>query len=83
MACDYLLYVSAHISPLEAEQAKTPQSVFAHWRSAEAWYRDDPSDPRRWVVSTGIDQDKDQSLEESLETSREGEGQFCEGAGCI
>ena len=43
MACDDLLYVSAHISPLAAEQAETPQSVFAHWRSAEAWYRDDPS----------------------------------------
>ena len=47
MACDDLLYVSAHVSPLAAEQAETPQSVFAHWRSAEAWYRDAPSDPRR------------------------------------
>src|SRR5271165_1374466 len=47
MACDYLLYVSAHVSPHDKEQAEAPQSVFAHWRSAEAWYRDDPSDPRR------------------------------------
>ncbi len=28
---------------------RTPQSVFAHWRSAEAWYRDDPSVTRRRV----------------------------------
>ena len=28
------------------EQAEAPQAVFAHWRSAEAWYRDDPSVPR-------------------------------------
>jgi len=28
------------------QQAEAPQSVFAHWRSAEAWYRDDPSVPR-------------------------------------
>jgi len=42
-ACDRLLYVSAHISAPEGQQAEAPQSVFAHWRSAEAWYRDDPS----------------------------------------
>jgi hypothetical protein len=23
--------------------AEAPESVFAHWRSVEAWYRDDPS----------------------------------------
>ena len=46
-ACDRLLYVSAHISAPEGQQAEAPQSVFAHWRSAEAWYRDDPSDTRR------------------------------------
>ena len=46
MACDYLLYVSAQVSPPGDEQAEAPQSVFAHWRSAEAWYRDDLSDTR-------------------------------------
>src|SRR5258707_9888021 len=46
-ACDRLLYVSAHISAPEGQQAEAPQSVFAHWRSAEAWYRDDPSVTRR------------------------------------
>ncbi len=46
-ACDRLLYVSAHISAQCGQQAEAPQSVFAHWRSAEAWYRDDPSVTRR------------------------------------
>src|SRR6266446_6356313 len=45
-ACDRLLYVSAHIAAPEGQHAEAPQSVFAHWRSAEAWYRDDPSVPR-------------------------------------
>jgi hypothetical protein len=30
-----------------AEQAEAPQAAFAHWRSTEAWYRDDPSVTRR------------------------------------
>jgi hypothetical protein len=34
--------VGAHLC-LFGQQAEAPQSVFAHWRSAEAWYRDDPS----------------------------------------
>jgi hypothetical protein len=42
-ACDRLLYVSAHSSAQCGQQAEAPQAVFAHWRSAEAWYRDDPS----------------------------------------
>jgi hypothetical protein len=46
-AGDRLLYVSAHVSALAGQQAEAPQAVFAHWRSAEAWYRDDPSVPRR------------------------------------
>ena len=46
-ACDRLLYVSAHSSAQCGQQAEAPQSVFAHWRSAEAWYRDDPSVTRR------------------------------------
>ena len=37
--------VGAHLCPC-GQQAEAPQSVFAHWRSAEAWYRDDPSVPR-------------------------------------
>jgi hypothetical protein len=28
-------------------RAEAPESVFAHWRSVEAWYRDDPSLLRR------------------------------------
>ena len=35
------------------KQAEAPQSVFAHWRSAEAWYRDDPSVPRRPLGQPG------------------------------
>lgn len=30
--------------------AEAPESVFAHWRSVEAWYRNDPS-LRRWRLT--------------------------------
>ena len=29
--------------PCSTFLAEAPESVFAHWRSVEAWYRDDPS----------------------------------------
>jgi hypothetical protein len=50
-------------------QAEAPESVFAHWRSVEAWYRDDPS-LLRWRLRTHQEPTSDRPDQSSTRRNR-------------